>query len=470
MTSTATRPLWLGRSAIPPDALTLELSATLEVDRPLAPYDVAASRVHVAELARLGLIDAAGKAALDEALRDVSTAIEADRFEWRPEHEDVHMNVEAAVRDAVGPELAGQLQAGRSRNEEVVTDERLWLRDAVAELDALLIALEQTLVKRAADEIETVLPAHTHTQPAQPVLLAHHLLAYVEMLERDRFRLADAAARADRSPAGSGAAVGSGLALDREVVASALGFAAPTVNSLDAISDRDYAVELVAACAIGLGHLSRLAGELVLWSTPYLGFVRLADAFTSGSSMLPNKRNPDAAELVRARAARAEGDLVTLLSLTHGLPLAYHRDFQETRRPMLDAVASYELCLRVADGVISTLTVDRDAMRAAASRGHSLATALAERLLRAGIPFRDAHRRVGRLVATAEERGLDLAELPEDDLRAALPELAGEATILPTLDEAVAVADVIGGTAPARVRAALSEAAARLGVDLELAP
>lgn len=469
MPSTETRPLWLGRSAEGPDSRALELTATIELDRPLAPHDIEASRAHLVELTRLGLIDADGQAALDGALRNAASAIAADDFEWQLEHEDVHMNVEAAMRSAVGPVLAGQLQAGRSRNEEVATDERRWLRDAVASLDRHLVTLERTLVQRAAIELETVLPAHTHTQPAQPVLLAHHLLAYVEMLERDRSRVADAAARADRSPAGSGAAVGSGLRLDRAAIARRLGFAQPTANSLDAVADRDYATELVAACAIGMGHLSRLAGELVLWSTPYLRFVRLADAFTSGSSMLPNKRNPDAAEVVRARAARTEGQLATILSLTRGLPLAYHRDLQETRAPMLDAVASWELCLRVMDGICATLTFNRDAMRAAATGGHALATALAERLLGAGVPFRDAHQRVGRLVATAEERGCDLTELPDADLRAALPELAARATLLPSLEEAIAAADVTGGTAPGRVRDALAAAAERLGVTIELA-
>jgi argininosuccinate lyase len=467
MPPTATRPLWLGRSVDPPAALALELSATLEEDAPLAPYDVDATRAHIAELRRLGLIDERAEATLDDALQGIGAEIAAGTMAWRPEHEDVHMNVEAAMHAQVGSELAGQLQAGRSRNEEVVSDERRWLRDAVARLDTLLLALQRTLVERAAEEVETILPAHTHTQPAQPVLLAHHLLAYVEMLDRDQGRLADAATRADRSPAGSGAAVGSGLQLDREATAHRLGFARPTANSLDAVSDRDYATELVAACAIGAGHLSRIAGELVLWSTPYFGFVRLADAFTSGSSMLPNKRNPDSAELVRARAARLEGDLMAVLSVQRGLPLAYHRDLQETRRPMLEAVASYELCLKVTDAMLASVAFDRAAMAAAARRGHSRATALAERLVRAGVPFRAAHQRVGALVATAEQRGLDLADLPEVELRAALPELATLDHVLPTLEEAVAAANVLGGTAPERVRAALAAAAERLSAELD---
>lgn len=459
-------PVVSGSRAGTPGELALRLSATLDVDRPLAGHDIRASRVHLGELARIGLISADGHQRLATALQAVGEAIQDGTFAWDPRNEDVHMNVEAAVSEAVGPELAGQLQAGRSRNEEIVTDERLWLKDAVASLDVRLASLERTLVKRAARESGTVLPAHTHTQPAQPVLLAHHLLAYVEMLERDRSRLADCAKRANRSPAGSGAAVGSGLPIDREAVAQQLGFAAPTANSLDAVSDRDYAVELLSASAVAAGHLSRMAGELVLWSTPYVGFASLPDDLSSGSSMLPNKRNPDPAELVRARAARAEGALVTVLSLLRGLPLAYHRDFQETRGPMLEAVASLELCLEVTDALFTGVAFDRERMRQAAGRGHALATALAERLVAAGVPFRAAHRRVGELVATAEGQGLDLSELPASELAAELPELADRTPIMPTLEEALAGADIIGGTAPARVRAAVAAAAARLGMEV----
>lgn len=455
-------PLVSGHIPGSPDALLLELGGSRELDLPLAVHDVEASRVHVGELKRVGLVDEEGARALDQALESIAAELKVGRFAWRAEAEDIHMNVEAAVRDAVGPHLAGQLQAGRSRNEEIVTDERRWLRDAVSRLDALIGDLERTLVGRAAEEVGTILPAHTHTQPAQPILLAHHLLAYVEMLERDRGRLADAAARADRSPAGSGAVAGSGIALDRDAVARSLGFAAPTANSLDAVAERDYAVELVAACALAAGHLARLAGELVLWSTPYLGFVRLTDGLVSGSSMLPQKRNPDAAELVRARAARLSGALTQLLQLTHGLPLAYHRDLQETRGPMLSAVETLELSIRVTQAMIATAAFDREAMRRAAERGHGVATALAERLMRAGVPFRDAHHRVGALVSQAEERGLDLSQLPEAELGAALPELAGHDRIMPTLEEAVAAADVAGGTAPSRVISAVEAAAMRL--------
>jgi argininosuccinate lyase len=456
--------LWGGRFTDPANDRALELSSSLDVDLPLAKYDVDGTRAHLEELTALGLLPDRDRGRLDKALTDVANRLEAGTFRWRPEHEDIHMNIEAAVIDAVGPELGGHLQAGRSRNEEIVSDERRWLQDAAQRLDVGLKGLQQALLDRAQDEADTVLPAHTHTQPAQPVLLAHHLLAYFEMLDRDRARLTDAAARANVSPAGSGAAVGSGLAIDRHRLARRLGFAAVSDNSLDSIADRDYAVELVAAVALAMTHLSRIGGELVLWSTPYVGFVRLADAYASGSSMLPNKRNPDSAELIRARAARVSADLATLLSLTSGLPLAYHRDLQETRRAMFDAVASLELCTEVLTGIVRTLTFNRDAMRVAAQRGHALATALAERLVRAGVPFRSAHQRVGRLVGLAEERGCDLAGLPEAELRSALPELADYETVMPTVEEALAGADVHGGTAPDRVTAALADARQRLAV------
>lgn len=460
-------PLWAGRFSEAEQARpATALSGTLEVDLPLAEYDVTASGAHVDELHAAGLLDDAGRERLHAALESVSGALRDGSFPWRVEHEDIHMNVEAAVIERAGPELGGMLQAGRSRNEEIVTDERLWLKANLARLGVALENLQRTLVTRAADEQETILPAHTHTQPAQPVLLAHHLLAYVEMLCRDRDRLADALGRIDSSPAGSGAAVGSGLPLDRERVAARLGFGGVTANSLDAVASRDYVAETVAAVAICIGHLSRICGELVLWSTPYVGFARLPDGYSSGSSMLPNKRNPDAAELVRARAARIVGDLVTVLELPRGLPLAYHRDLQETRRAMFDAVESLALSVEATREMLAGVAFDRDRMRQAATAGHALATALAERLLRAGVPFRDAHRRVGALVARAEASGVDLAALPPDELRAALPELDGGDAIMPTLEEAVGAADVAGGTAPRRVADALAAAAMRLGVEL----
>ncbi len=453
-------PLWGGRFRSPAAGAALALSGSLEIDLPLAEHDVAASRVHVTELARLGLLDAEGAARLDASLAGIAARLADGTFAWRPEHEDIHMNVEAAVIDDVGPELGGMLQAGRSRNEEIVTDERRWLCAAISALVDSVRELQAALVDRAEADGDATLPAHTHTQPAQPVLLAHHLLAYAEMLDRDAGRLADGARRADRSAAGSGAVAGSGLPLDRHRVADALGFGGVTDNSVDAVADRDYAIEIVSAAAILLGHLSRMAGELVLWSTPYVGFARLDDGYASGSSMLPNKRNPDSAELVRARAARVEGDLVVLMSLARGLPLAYHRDLQETRRPMFSAMESAMLCVEVMRGVMSSVTFDRDRMLRAAEGGHTRAIALADRLVARGVPFREAHRRVGQLVASAEAAGLDLADIGANELAEALPELEGSQ--MPSVADALEAADVHGGTAPHRVRAAIAAFRQRL--------
>lgn len=458
----STRPLWGSRVTTPLTAVGVELSSSVAVDRPLAPYDIAASRAHVAELAALGLVDESSSAHLDGALAGIGDSVEAETFTWSDELEDVHMHVEAALRASVGEELAGNLQAGRSRNEEVVTDERLWLLDAARRIDEALRVCISTLVARAEDEVDTILPAHTHTQPAQPMLLAHHLLAHAEALARDRERFAAAAARLDRSPVGSGASVGSGLAIDRERVAKRIGFSAISTNSLDAVADRDYALEMVSAAAIAMVHLSRIGADLVLWSTPYFGFARISDGYATGSSMLPNKRNPDIAELIRGRAARTNGALATMLGVITGLPLGYHRDLQELRGPMLDAITSLELCLEAVNGMLAAVTFDRDAMRRAATAGHALATALAERLVRNGVPFRTAHWRVGELVARAEASGCDLSELPLDELRAALPELEAEPNPMPTLEEAIAAADLPGGTSPARVRAALNEIKERI--------
>lgn len=460
--STTQRPLWGSRVQAPLAGAAVELSSSVDVDRPLAPHDVTVSRAWVAELTALGLVEGDDAQRLDGALEQVGAQLADGTFAWSADHEDVHMNVEAAVRAAVGPKAAGQLQAGRSRNEEVVADERLWLLEAIDRIDAGLLACIRQLVARASDEVDTTLPAHTHTQPAQPMLLAHHLLAHAEALSRDRERFDEARRRVDRSPLGSGASVGSGLPVDRERLASRIGFGGVTTNSLDAVADRDYALETVAATSVAFVHLSRIGADLVLWSTPYFGFVRIGDGYATGSSMLPNKRNPDIAELVRGRAARAHGALTAMLGVITGLPLGYHRDLQELRAPMEDAVESLILCLDAVAGMLGGLTFDRDAMRRAATANHALSTALAERLLRAGVPFRDAHWRVGELVARAEELGCDVADLPIDELRARLPELADHPTPIPTLDEALAAADVPGGTNPARVRAALDEMKERI--------
>ncbi len=408
-------------------------------------------------------------------LDGLATAVADGTFEWDPTLEDVHLNVEAALADRVGA-VAGKLHTGRSRNDQVATDLRLWLRRAIDRLDDALVAFERSLVALAEREGAAILPGSTHIQPAQPVLFAHHLLAYVEMAERDRGRLRDARRRVDVSPLGSGALAGAGYPLDRVTTAAELGFDDVTANSLDAVSDRDFVVETIGAIALGMVHLSRLAEELTWWSNPRFGFVRASDAFSTGSSIMPNKKNPDPAELVRGRAARVIGALTTVLTMLKGLPLAYQRDLQEDKAPLFDAVSVFEASLGVLSGMLDTLTVDRERMRAAADEGYTTATAVADELVRRGIPFRVAHHVVGSLVAQAEEAGLRLEEVPDPMIGLALgasgdagaQALAADETIgdalrgAASVDGALASCDVIGGTAPTRVAEALGAARRRL--------
>jgi argininosuccinate lyase len=386
------------------------------------------------------------------------------------------MNLEAALTERIGP-VAGKLHTGRSRNDQVATDLRLWLRRAIDRLDDRLVEMERALVGLAERDADAILPGTTHIQPAQPVLFGHHLLAYVEMLERDRGRLADCRRRANVSPLGSGALAGAGYPIDREAVASELEFEGVTANSLDAVSDRDFVVEALAAASLGMVHLSRLAEEITWWSNPAFGFVRVADSFSTGSSMMPNKRNPDPAELVRGRAARVIGALTAVLALLKGLPLAYQRDLQEDKPPLFGAMTIWEASLGVMAGLIETLTIDRDRMRAAADQGYTTATAVADALVRRGVPFRAAHHVVGSLVARAETGGLALerasdsmitASLSSSDDRtarelAAERDIGGELRAAASIETAIGALDVVGGTAPNRVSAAIAAARARLG-------
>jgi argininosuccinate lyase len=385
------------------------------------------------------------------------------------------MNLEAALADKIGP-LAGRLHTGRSRNDQVATDMRLWTRRSIDDLEAALLDFERALVTLAEREGTAVLPGTTHIQPAQPVLFAHHLLAYVEMAERDRGRLADARRRLNVSPLGAGALAGAGYPLDRAATAAELGFDGVTANSLDAVSDRDFVVETIGAIALGMVHLSRLAEEITWWSNPRFGFVRTADAFSTGSSMMPNKKNPDPAELVRGRAARVIGELTGVLATLKGLPLSYQRDLQESVAPLFDAVAVFETSLRVMAGLIETLSVDPVRMREAATEGYTTATAVTDALVRRGIPFRAAHHIVGSLVAKAEAASLGLDEIPDAMIGIALaasgdqdaatlaaePGLGDALREAASLDGALASCDVTGGTAPTRVAIALKAARVRL--------
>ena len=469
--------MWGGRFSGEMDPLVAEATQSIEVDRLLAPDDLEGSIAHVRGLERAGLLTTDESASLIGGLRALRVEVEAGLFAWDPALEDVHLNLEAALTAHVGP-VAGKLHTGRSRNDQVALDLRLWLRRTVQELDGDMVGLERVLVDRAERDGQAIIPGMTHVQPAQPVLLAHHLLAYVEMVERDRGRLADCARRADRSPLGAGALAGAGFALDREATAADLGFAGVTANSLDAVSDRDFVVEFLAAAALAMVHLSRLAEELVWWSNPAFGWVVLSDRHATGSSMMPNKKNPDPCELVRARTARVAGHLATMLGVLKGLPLAYQRDLQEDKTPLFDAADVLASSLRVMATVMDGLAFDADRMRQAALQGHVTATSVADTLVEHGLPFRAAHHVAGRLVAEAERRVIRLDQLGDDAFREALEgeddadarRLAGQVEAAlgaelrqaATLEAAVGRPRVTGGTAPLRVREALEAARRRL--------
>ena len=468
--------LWGGRFAEENDQRVADFTRSIELDRELAADDIAGSIAHVRALGRAALLTDDEVAELIGGLEGLASEVAAGSLTWEPDLEDVHLNLESALADRIGP-VAGKLQTGRSRNDQVATDLRLWSRRAIDRLDEALLGFERALVALAEREGTAILPGTTHIQPAQPVLFAHHLLAYVEMAERDRSRLADARRRVNVSPLGSGPLAGAGFPLDREATAVELGFDGVTANSLDAVSDRDFVIELVGAISLGMVHLSRLAEEITWWSNPRFGFIRVSDAFSTGSSVMPNKKNPDPAELVRGRAARVIGAQAGLLALVKGLPLAYQRDLQEDKAPLFDAVAVYGSSLGVMSGLLDTLSVDRERMRAAADEGYTTATAVADALVLRGIPFRVAHHVVGSLVAQAEEAGLRLDEVPDPMIGLALgaagdpaaQSLAADETFgeivrgAASVDGALAACDVIGGTAPTRVAEALAAARRRLG-------
>ena len=471
--------LWGGRFAADRDEQVADFGRSIEIDAEMALDDLDGSVAHVRGLGRAGILDEAEVTALLDGLAGLRRAVENGELRWDPALEDVHLNIEAALTERLGP-VAGKLHTGRSRNDQVATDLRLWTRRAIDRLDLALLGFEDALVALAEREGDAVLPGTTHTQPAQPVLFGHHLLAYVEMAERDRGRLADARRRLNLSPLGSGALAGAGYPLDRAATAADLGFDGVTANSLDAVGDRDFVVETLAAVGLGMVHLSRLAEEIAWWSNPRFGFVRVADAYSTGSSMMPNKRNPDPAELIRGRTAAVIGGLTGVLTLLKGLPLGYQRDLQEDKPPLFAAVATFEASLAVVTGLVATVGIDRERMADAAADGYTTATTLADALVRRGIPFRTAHHIVGALVGRAERDGVRLlSDLPPAALAeliaasddeaargiAAEPDAAGDLLASATIAGSLAAADVIGGTAPARVAAAI--AAARERIDRE---
>jgi argininosuccinate lyase len=456
---------WGGRFGESTDPRVEAFTASVHFDQALARYDLRLSLAHARMLRDQGLIGEADAERIAEGLEALMREVEAGRLELDPALEDVHMNVESRLRERIG-EAAGRLHTGRSRNDQVATDLLLYLRDAGRASERGLLELCQVLVRRAREHVETVLPGYTHLQRAQPVRLAHHWLAYVEMLGRDGERFRGLQGRIALSPLGAGALAGTTLPLDREATARALGFRGPARNSLDAVASRDGALEFLAAAAIAMVHLSRLAEELVLWSTAEFGFVELADAFATGSSLMPHKKNPDVPELVRGKAGRAIGNLVTLLTVVKGLPLAYNRDLQEDKEPVFDSAATLRDSLAVMAGAIASLRVDVARMRRAAEDPLLLATDLAEVLVREGVPFREAHEAVGRAVRHCAAKDLDLRTLSREDLRVFHPAFPAAAAQLLDLEASLEARVLPGGTARVRVEGELARCEAEIAAGL----
>ncbi|MBV8593367.1 MAG: argininosuccinate lyase [Caulobacteraceae bacterium] len=448
--------LWGGRFSAKPSEVMRAINASIDFDGRLSAEDIEGSRAHAAMLAAVGVIPAEDERAIVEGLTRIAGEIEHGDFPFRQELEDIHMNIEARLAELIGP-AAGRLHTARSRNDQVALDLRLWVRAACDRAGAALTALLRTLVERAGEHAATLMPGFTHLQSAQPVTFGHHLMAYVEMFARDRARFEDARARMNECPLGAAALAGTSFPIDRDMTATALGFDRPTANSLDSVSARDFALEALAAAAICATHLSRLAEEMVLWSTPQFGFAGLSDAWTTGSSIMPQKRNPDAAELVRAKAGVILGAQVALTTVMKGLPLAYGKDMQEDKVPVFQAFDALELSLAAMAGMVLDLRVDADRMAAAAGAGFSTATDLADWLVRTlGMPFREAHHVTGQAVKRAEALGVGLDGLPLSELQALEPRVTADVYQVLAPEASVASRTSYGGAAPDRVGAQIA--------------
>jgi argininosuccinate lyase len=444
--------MWGGRFASGPDAIMEEINASIDFDKALYRQDIAASKAHAGMLAKQGIITAKDAKKIAHGLDTILSEMTAGKFSFKRALEDIHMNVEGRLAELIG-EAAGRLHTARSRNDQVATDFRLWMRDTIDTLDAALLDFQRALAEKALAHAGTVMPGLTHMQTAQPVTFGHHLLAYVEMAARDRGRFADARKRLNESPLGSGALAGTSFALDRDMTAKALGFDRPAANSLDAVSDRDFVMETLAAASIAAVHLSRLAEEVVIWTSPLTGLARLSDKFTTGSSMMPQKRNPDAAELVRAKTGRVIGALTALLVVMKGLPLAYAKDMQEDKEGAMDALAALSLSLAAMTGMVADLEPDTARMKKAAGEGYATATDLADWLVRSlKIPFRDAHHLTGKIVAKAAKAGVELYEMDLAALQEIEPRIDRGVYSVLSVDRSVKSRVSFGGTAPKNVR------------------
>jgi argininosuccinate lyase len=447
-----TSKIWGGRFQSASDAILEAINVSIDFDKRLAPQDVRGSLAHVAMLAATGIVSQEDAAAITRGLEQISGEIEEGSFAFSRALEDIHMNVESRLAEIIGP-VAGRLHTARSRNDQVATDFRLFVRDTIDDIDAQLADLQLALAEKALEEAGSVMPGFTHLQSAQPVTLGHHLLAYVEMLARDRGRFQDARKRLDECPLGAAALAGTSFPIDREMTAKALGFARPTANSLDSVSDRDFVLETLSAAAISATHLSRFAEEIVLWTTPQFAFVSLSDKFTTGSSIMPQKRNPDAAELVRGKTGRIIGALAAMLIVMKGLPLAYSKDMQEDKEGTFDSLDNYALCVAAMAGMVRDMSVDRSRLRKAAGAGYATATDLADWLVRAlGLPFREAHHVTGRIVAIAAERNLGLEKVPLDAMQSVEPRITEDVFSVLGVDKSVKSRTSYGGAAPDNVR------------------
>ncbi len=453
--------LWGGRFAQATDSLLESYSASEHYDRRLYAHDIRGSQAHARMLGRQGVLSTTDVDAIVDGLDAIKAEIEAGEFPWDPALEDVHMNIEARLTDRIG-DAGKRLHTGRSRNDQVATDIRLYMRDAIDDLLEVLATLRGTLITLAEREAETIFPGYTHLQSAQPVTAGHHLLAWEAMFGRDCERLQDLRKRVNRSPLGSAALAGTSYPVDRESTAAELGFDTVIDNSLDAVSDRDFAIEFCAAASLLMMHFSRISEELVLWANPQFGMVALPDAFCTGSSIMPQKKNPDVAELARGKTGRTYGALMALLTLMKGQPLAYNRDNQEDKEPLFDALDTALATSQIMAAMLAELRFVPEKCRAAAAQGYPTATELADYLVRKGVPFRDAHEQVGKTVALAVERGVDLAELALTDIQQHAPLTTDDVFGVLTLEGAVAARDHIGGCAPAQVRAACARARTRL--------
>ena len=458
-----TNKMWGGRFAAGPSEIMQEINASIGFDQRFYAQDIAGSKAHAAMLAQCGIISRADARQISEGLDRIQSEIAEGGFTFSRALEDVHMNIEARLKEIIG-EAAGRLHTARSRNDQVATDFRLYVRDAIDMLSGQIEALMRALAAKAEAHAAVIMPGFTHLQPAQPVTFGHHLLAYVEMLERDRGRLADARKRLNVSPLGAAALAGTSFPIDRAMTAKALSFEAPMRNSLDAVADRDFVLETLSGAAICATHLSRFAEEIVIWSTPQFGFVRLSDAFTTGSSIMPQKRNPDAAELVRAKPGRIIAAFTGLCIVMKGLPLAYSKDMQEDKEPLFDALDNLSLALAAMTGMVNDMAPDEEAMRAAAAAGYSTATDLADWLVRVlGKPFREAHHATGAIVALAEKKGVELGDLSLADMQTIEPGITADVFSVLTVEASAASRKSLGGTAPANVRLEAKRWLKRLG-------